>query len=654
MEKKQSNFEKKSKIGKVGEGLYSREQREKPIIGSLEKKEFDVQENWSPDEQPAETGVNEANPQNNIPNKKKSSMTKNILIISLLFFIGALTFAFYMLYNGSNISSADNIEMSVTGPVSVDAGKEVSLRILIENKNTSNLESAELFIDLPDGARGTLGADKKTSRIMKSLGTIGPGTIINEKITAEFFGEEDEIKNVFVTLEYRFEDSNAILEKKAKRTIQLISSPVNFTINMLDEATSNQEIEIVIAVDSDTPDTVKDLLFEMYYPFGFTFTSAEPKPKYDNNIWTLSDLEPFGSQEIRIKGIVKGEDDSSKVFSASLGVPDPKDPKNIETVFSSTEESIIIKRPFIGLQVLIDRKDASDYVVIDGSGKVTVSIPWINNLDSKIIGASIEVKLDHDIINRSSILMLDSKGFYRSVDDTIVWDSQTNSELAVVSPGATDIVGFTFELLPIVSNNKLFEDVEIMVSATAKGRRLSDVNVSEQIKTPVNGYARLLSNVNLSSRVLYHEGLLTNTGPLPPKVNEKTTYTVVWQITNGTNEISNAVVRGTLPTYVTWLGVMSPNNESIIYKELGGEIVWNPSKIKAGEGITKEPREVSFQVGFIPSITQVGLSPVLITETTLTAVDDFTGSIVSDTENRKDIKLTTDPYYVKEEGKVVK
>jgi hypothetical protein len=558
-----------------------------------------------------------------------------------------------MLYNGSNVSSADNIEMSITGPVSVDAGKEISLRILIENKNTANLESAELFIDLPDGARAAFGEEEKKSRLIKSLGTVGPGALINEKITAEFFGEENEKKSVFVTLEYRFEDSNATLVKETEHTMKLISSPVSFTIEMLDEATSNQEIEMVITIDSNTSDMVRNLLFEMYYPFGFTFLTAEPEPRYDNNVWGLPDLEPFGSQEIRIRGIVKGEDDNSKVFSASLGVPDPKDPKNIETVFSSTEESIIIKRPFIGLQVLIDREDASDYVVIDGSEKVNVSIPWTNNLDTKIIDASIEVKLDHDIIDRSSILMLNSKGFYRSVDDTIVWNQQTNPGLAVVMPGATDVVGFTFELLSIVSDDRLFENVEIVVSATAKGRRLSDVNVPEQIKTPVAGYARLISNINFSSMALYHEGPFTNTGVVPPKVNEETTYTIVWQITNGTNRVSNAVIRGALPTYITWKGVVSPDSENVIYNELGGEVIWSAAKIEAGAGIVREPKEVAFQVGFIPSITQVGTSPTLITETTLTAMDDFTGTIVSDTEDDRDIKLTTDPYYKKEEGKVV-
>ncbi|MCK5592261.1 MAG: hypothetical protein KAI72_09935 [Candidatus Pacebacteria bacterium] len=643
-------MEKDSKIKKTKEGLYSREKEETPIMKNLEKKEFDVREDWGQEE----PSVTEPKVQDIAPNKKKSSMAKNILILSLVFFIGAITFAFYILYNGTNISSVDNIEMSVTGPVDFGSGEEVKLRIFIENKNTSNLESAELLIDFPDGAKGSFTGENKTSRLTKSLGTISESVLINEEVFAEFFGEENEVKNVFVTLEYRFEGSNAILQKQTEKTVRIISSPVNFTIDMLDEATSNQEIEMVVSIDSDTPETVKDLLFEIYYPFGFTFLEAEPKPKYGDKIWALSDLEPFGSQEIRIRGTIKGEDDSNKVFSASLGVPDPKDPKNIDTVFSSTEESIIIKRPFIGLQVLIDREDASDYVVIDGKERVTVSVPWINNLDNKIIGAKIEVKLGHDIIDRNSISVVNDDGFYRSVDDTIVWNSQTNESLGVVSPGATGVVGFTFELLPISSSSNLFKNVEISIEATAQGLRLSNMEVPEKIKSPVIGKARLLSDVNLLSRVLYYDGPFANTGAMPPKVNKETTYTVVWQVTNGTNKISNTTIRSNLPTYVSWKGVVSPDSENVIYNELGGEIIWNATNIEAGAGITEEPKEVAFQIGFIPSLTQEGKVPFLLNETTLTAVDDFTGLIVNDSEEKRSIMLLSDPYFDKKEGQVVK
>ncbi|MBU1956304.1 hypothetical protein KKG37_00330 [Patescibacteria group bacterium] len=642
-----------NKIDKTKEALYSGMREEKLMMNELKKKEFEVQKNWdTSSSQEKSFGKDTTNLPDTMVHKKSKSVSKIILILSILFFIGALIFAFYVLRKEPNVFSPENIEMSIKGLVSVGAGEDINLGIIIENKNLTNLESAELIIDFPSGARGALVGQEKKSRIVKSLGTIIPGSLVNEKITAEFFGEENEIKTVLVTLEYRFEGSSATLVKETEHTVKIISSPISVSLEIPDEIVSNQEIELVVKIESDTNNLTKNLLLNISYPFGFSFIKADPEPQ-DDNVWVLPDLEPRGKQVIKILGTIKGDPDSSGVFSADLGIQDRQNSNNIETVFSHAEESVIIKQAFIGLQVLINRQQTEDYIVIKKDEKVYVSILWENNLDTRITDAKITVKLDHDIINRKSILIPDPKGFYMSVDDTIIWNQQTNSELASIPSGGKGVVSFSFNLLPVVSEKGLFKDVELNISASAEGRRLSNVNVLEQIKTPIVGKARLVSDVGLTAKALYRDGPFTNSGPLPPKSNKKTTYTIVWQITNPTNQITNTIIRATLPTYVSWLKSVSPTTENIFYNELGGEIVWSAGEIEAGAGITKKPKIVAFQVELIPSITQVGTFPILVNDATLTATDSFTGSTVDDAEPAQDIRLTADPYYKLIEEKVV-
>ncbi|MCK5026925.1 MAG: hypothetical protein KAS07_00750, partial [Candidatus Pacebacteria bacterium] len=480
--------EKKSNIRRTEEGLYSREKRDIPIVGSLSKKEYNVQEQWGDDSESNAPKIV------NAYTKKRHSMVKNILIASLVFFIGALAFAFYVLNGDFNQASPDNINMSIIGVPSVDAGEKVELQVLIENKNPTDLLSTELFIDMPDGGRATLGDQENVTRIVRSIGTIGPNVLINEKFSATFFGEENKEKKIYVTLEYRFEGSNATFIKETEHSVLIVSSQVDFTLSVLGEASSGQEIELVASIDSGTSETLEDLMFEINYPFGFTYTNADPEPLFNDTIWLIDTLEPFEKKEIHIRGIISGEDDNSKVFAASLGSQDSQDPRRLETVYSRAEESVIIKRPFIGLQVLIDRQEALEPVIVKGIDRVYVSIPWVNNLDTKIINVEIEARIKHPIADRSSIVMNDAKGHYSSLNDVILWDSRTNSELAVVLPGASGVVGFTFDIGSIMQDEKLFEDVEIEIEAIAKGRRLSDLNVAESIKTPAVGKAKLLTS----------------------------------------------------------------------------------------------------------------------------------------------------------------
>ncbi|MCK5590501.1 MAG: hypothetical protein KAI72_00975, partial [Candidatus Pacebacteria bacterium] len=341
-------------------------------------------------------------------------------------------------------------------------------------KNTSNLLSTELFIDLPGGAKATMGDQKNVTRIIESLGTITPNELINEKFSAVFFGEENKEKKILVTLEYRFEGSNATLVKKIEHSVLIVSSQVGFTLETLSEASSGQEIDVVISVDSSTSETLEGLMFEITYPFGFTYTSSDPEPMYGNNTWVLDPLEPFGSQEIHIRGIIEGDDDDNRVFSASLGSQDKSDPRRLETVYSRTEEFVAIKKPFVGMKVLINKQSAEEPIVIDGKREIEVLVEWVNNLDNKVIDVGLEVRIDHGIVDRSTITMHESKGYYRSIDDVVIWDQRTNPELAVVMPGATGIVGFSFDLGSIVDPvGELYKDVEISIEATAKGRRLS-------------------------------------------------------------------------------------------------------------------------------------------------------------------------------------
>lgn len=631
--------DRKSMLKRVEDDLYARSHKELPIIEKLEEKKYDVQKDWV-----AETS-GEHQERVNTYVKKRRSMVKNILIASLVFFIGAALYAFYAFFGGKSTLSGDNINMSIVGPVSVDAGKEVDLQMQIENKNSANIESAILYIDLPEGATATTDDQQNVTRITKDLGTIAPGELINEKFKATFFGEENKEKKIFVTLEYKFEGSNASLEKKMDHSVLIVSSQVGFTMSMLKEASAGQEIEIVISVDSSTSGTLENLALQMNYPFGFTYTDADPKPTMGQTTWVIDSLEPFGSKEIHIRGVINGEDDNSKVFTADLGVQDTQNPTRLATTYSRAEESVILRRPFIGLQVLVNKQEATQPVIIKNGDTVEVSIPWVNNLDTKIVDMGIEARINHKIVDRSSIKMLNEKGFFNSLDDVAVWDQRTNPDFAVVMPGASGVVGFSFNLGSIVQGGELFKDVEIAISATAKGKRLSDTNVPESTKTPAVGKARLLTSLTLDSRLLYKDGSIKNTGPLPPKANQETTYTVRWQVTNGSSKVSNTVVKTKLPTYVSWKGAVSPSRENVIYDSVSGDVSWNIGDIDPGVGVTSSPREVSFQIGFIPSVTQVGSVPTLITETTLDAVDTFTGSVVNDTEDARTTAITNDSGY---------
>jgi hypothetical protein len=105
------------------------------------------------------------------------------------------------------------------------------------------------------------------------------------------------------------------------------------------------------------------------------------------------------------------------------------------------------------------------------------------------------------------------------------------------------------------------------------------------------------------SDTLSQSGPIQNTGPIPPRVGTKTTYTLKWKISGVTSALRDGTVRTTLPSYVTWTNasVVSTGQSTLVYNSSTREVVWTPGAIAAGS----QP-EAAFQVAITPSGSQQG------------------------------------------------
>ena len=129
---------------------------------------------------------------------------------------------------------------------------------------------------------------------------------------------------------------------------------------------------------------------------------------------------------------------------------------------------------------------------------------------------------------------------------------------------------------------------------------------------------------------------------LPPIAEKETTYTVIWTALNSSNNLSSAEVRATLPSYVRWKGVTT-SGENISFDQASGEVLWSLGKVDAGTGFSSKAREVAFQIGFFPSVNQVGEAPDILSQAVFSANDDFTFVPIRISTRSVSTRLSTDP-----------
>ena len=280
-------------------------------------------------------------------------------------------------------------------------------------------------------------------------------------------------------------------------------------------------------------------------------------------------------------------------------------------------------------------------------------ITWSNNLSYDVSDISIIVKLDSNLFNKESLIV--SGGFYNSNENIIIFDKRTDPGLANLSSGEIGKGEFSFNLVNINTLSKLgLSNQEIKLDVSVNGRREDYISGSEVLLFSDSRLIKLTSDLNILSKSLYYTGPFKNTGPIPPKADIETTYTITWTATSPLNSFSNAQMKAVLPIYVKWLGIINPQNERVSYNENTNSVIWNIGNVEAGTGRFLPAREVSFQISFIPSLSQIGSSPVLVGEANLTAKDDFTLTNISNLIKAVSIDIFNDPYFNPDHNIVVK
>ena len=224
----------------------------------------------------------------------------------------------------------------------------------------------------------------------------------------------------------------------------------------------------------------------------------------------------------------------------------------------------------------------------------------------------------------------------------------------MINPDGAMTLSFSLGILPEEVVRSMSKP-EMSFFVTVTGKRPSETGLTQEVSSTVSKIVRVPSSLGISTRSLYFSGPFANTGPVPPQVEVDTSYTIVWSLTNGSSDLSNVKMTATLPSYVKWLDVLEPATEKISYNPVGGQVVWDVGDLQSGTGFSGISKEVSFQVSFAPSVTQVRSSPRLVNEATASGDDSFAGQSVTVTaRNALTTDLLTDMSWKPGQGTVIK
>lgn len=535
-----------------------------------------------------------------------------ILLSSLALFVVAIVASSLYLFFGGNQISGKNIDITLSGPQATPGGEVLAFTATITNKNTVAIENATLIINYPSGTRSAGENQRDLYEDRLPLEQINPGETRTVPLQAVMFGEENEAKEVKAALDYRVTGSNSLLFKEASpMAVTINSSPVVLRIESVEKISSQQEFEMKFVLESNASTPLHKVLVAAEYPEQFRFIRSEPAASYQNNAWLIEDVGAKGKATITVRGSAAGLTAESFIFRVLAGTPRTDNQFLVGAQLAQTSAVISVEQPFIGVEMQI-AGDRDGDVVLSSGDNADVTIRVANTHTEPIYDMRVQVSPSGSAFDERSLRI--TNGFYDSVNKDVRWEVSGVPELATVRPGSERVFNFSF-VTPDDSRS-----ANLGLTANVYGRRVNEVGVAEELVGVAKTTIRYSSTIE-TDRQLGHLA-----GPVPPVVNKETIYTISLVASAGANDMSGAVLTTSLPQYVRWLNTYSGPG-SVTFNPISKELRWQIGEMKGGTRAT-----LDVQVGFTPSVLQVGEVPVMLNQQSLEATDRFTGSVLRTTE----------------------
>lgn len=520
--------------------------------------------------------------------EKGISFGTKLLIIATIILLCALGFSAWRVMSLRNVVSAANIDMQADITPYIEGGEQTPLSVTLRNRNTAALENGKITLLYKQGNGAQDEQEKKQEKI--DIGTIATGAVIKKDFTVSLYGSESETRDLTLKLEYNVAGSNAIFTKIITTQVILKTPPVSVSINGPDKLSIGQNGTYTFVVKNNSATTSISSVLTLLMPNNFTVESIDPKPIQRSMSWGVNPLSKGGTQTVTIIGSFSGKQGDIGTLSAKVGSRGDS-LSDIGIVYSSIATDVTLRASPLVLAMNISNEVGVNDVIKYGD-KTRLVLSYSNGSLEPLEDLSIVITLSGDAVVYSSVDP--TTGYYDSIAKTITWNKATFPDFAVIPPNGQGTLQI---LLPIVAKGTNSPSLKIAVTGVATSKAVDDV-----VSTVTKNYA-VSGSASLVASTQYKTSSFANTGPIPPRPNQETTYTANLRV-SAQNAIGNTKVSFTLPAYVTWRNVTS--GQSVVYESKTRTVTWNIGHIDQGKSVM-----VDVGLSVRPSQSHVGQSPVI-------------------------------------------
>lgn len=543
------------------------------------------------------------------------------------------------------------VQLQIQVPPAVNLNEEITLSIPYANNNPVGLKDAHLTINLPPNfvisSTNPQADTTGKSSAEWNLGDVAPQESKVLELKGRFTGRDEDSASFKSLMIYTPNNFNSKFQNEANTSTKVIGVPLSLFIDATRTVASGYAINYQVKIRNNGGEPFQNLKVNLTYPAGFSFVSSSIPLTGDNkNVWNIPTILSNEEKVLTLEGKLEGNIGDQKDLSVSIGKEDTDGFKEYIKKDAITE----ITTP----PIVITQSVANDQTVVHKGDQLNYTINYSNKSDRAIGQAIVKLKLDGSLFDYKSIEVEDGS-WYDANNKEVVWQGGQVPALALINPG--DAGKLTFGI-------KVASFVPFTLDKKSNFTSQSTVSIeSPEMPTPIGQNKIVFGNTldfklstaaGLACSAYYSDGTIPNSGPIPPTVGKKTTYTIHWEVTNAFNDLRNVEIKTVLPYGVEWSDKAFPSKSGLEYNPRTREVIWNIERIPGGSGIDKPTIKLVFQIALTPTDNDVGKALDIIGDTTLTGIDTFSQENVTLTARKINTTLPDDKSMNEDMGRVIR
>lgn len=571
------------------------------------------------------------------------------------FFIGAIVISVvlaaaawlgFLLFGSSGIGDNKSISLNLSGPESVASGDEIIYVLEYKNIDRVDLENVEIIFRYPDKFSFVSADPTPTNNFDSSwsIGSLARGQSGRIEIRGRLIGEVGSIQPLNVTAQFKPANFSSMFKETATINSQITSSILAIDLLGPEKILAEKKVEYKISYSNTSDHDLSNIKIILTYPEQFVYQSATPTPQLqeatvvnaNKKTWVIPLLEKQAKGEIIVTGGFSSDEQATQAtLVAQIGFAGETDDD-----FSPQQEKSFITeiiRPNLSLSLIIN--GSSESQPINFGDELTYSIIYKNLGQEDLSNISISVTVDGDIIDWQALS--DQHGGKRS-GGTITWTKEQVSSLDVVRSLTEGKIDFTVTVKE-GAGTQSGVSLAITSKASAIVPQIGELE-SEPLKVESNEIKNNINtDITLRSQGRYFDddNIPVGSGPLPPVVGQKTTFRVYWDLANSVHGVKDVVISTVLPQGVSWENKFLASVGSIAYSPSSRTISWKIGSIAPNKGF--DSTKVWFDISVVPTKQQVRKLIILADQTTLTARDTVTDSVITKVVKAITSNLEDDP-----------